>query len=215
MSSTFLDQRAHSQHEPAFAEGIGRAAVHALDWMDSAVFVVDRQGLVSQTNLAARTLLSADEALLLLRHGRLSILQPDLQERFLRLVHAATDGATTRTPATRAGLALPRPGRTPLTLAIGPLHPSDRTLALVLARDPETPLPVERLREWFGLTAREGRVAVELVRGCGLEDIARSHGVALATVRSQLKQILAKTGTHRQAQAVALLARSATSHDHR
>ena len=195
------------------AEGQGRAAVHALDWMDSAVFVVDRHGLVSQTNIAARTLLSADVALVL-RHGRLSVLQPDLQERFLRLVQAATDtAATARTPAPRAGLALPRPGRTPLTLTIGPLHPSSRTLALVLARDSETPLPVERLREWFGLTAREGRVAVQLVRGCGLEDIARSHGVALATVRSQLKQILAKTGTHRQAQAVALLARSATSHD--
>ena len=212
MSSTLLDQRAHSQHEPPTAEGQGRAAVQALDWMDSAVFVVDRHGLVSQTNIAARTLLSADEALVL-RHGRLSVLQTDLQERFLRLVQAATDTATVRAPAPRAGLALPRPGRTPLTLTIGPLHPSSRTLALVLARDSETPLPVERLREWFGLTAREGRVAVQLVRGCGLEDIARSHGVALATVRSQLKQILAKTGTHRQAQAVALLARSATSHD--
>ena len=214
MSSTLLHQQTFSEQEPPLAESQGRTAVHALDWMDSAVFVVDRQGLVSQTNMAARTLLSADEALVL-RHGRLSVLQPDLHDKFLRLVQAATDAATTRAPATRAGLALHRPGRTPLTLAIGPLHPSSRTLALVLARDPETPLPVDRLREWFGLTAREGRVAVELARGCGLDDIARRHGVALATVRSQLKQILAKTGTHRQAQAVALLARSATSHDHR
>ena len=40
-------------------------------------------------------------------------------------------------------------------------------------------------------------------------------GVGPATVRSHLKRILAKTGTHRQAEAAALLARSvATFSDH-
>jgi DNA-binding CsgD family transcriptional regulator len=36
-------------------------------------------------------------------------------------------------------------------------------------------------------------------------------GIGLATVRSHLKRILAKTGTHRQAEAVALLARSVST----
>ena len=51
-------------------------------------------------------------------------------------------------------------------------------------------------------------VAAALGRGSSLEEIAVGMGIGLATARSHLKRILAKTGTHRQAQAVALLARS-------
>jgi len=39
-------------------------------------------------------------------------------------------------------------------------------------------------------------------------EIARRHHIGLGTVRWHLKSILAKTGTTRQAEAVALLARS-------
>ena len=65
-----------------------------------------------------------------------------------------------------------------------------------------------RLRELFGLTRTEGVVAAALGRGASLEDIAVNMGIGLSTVRSHLKRILAKTGTHRQAEAAALLARS-------
>jgi DNA-binding CsgD family transcriptional regulator len=74
---------------------------------------------------------------------------------------------------------------------------------------------VARLRDLFGLTRAEGAVAAALGRGSALDEIADDLGVGPATVRSHLKRILAKTGTHRQAEAAALLARSvATFSDH-
>jgi DNA-binding CsgD family transcriptional regulator len=67
------------------------------------------------------------------------------------------------------------------------------------------------LRELFGLTRTEAAVAVALGRGSFLEDIVANIGIGLATVRTHLKRIFAKKGTHRQAEAAALLARSVAS----
>ena len=89
-----------------------------------------------------------------------------------------------------------------------PAFGEDRPAVLLFIRDPEAPLAVARLRELFGLTRTEAAVAAALARGQSLEDIAVQRGIGLGTVRTHLKRILAKTGTHRQAQAVALLARS-------
>ena len=72
-------------------------------------------------------------------------------------------------------------------------------------------MAVDRLRDLFGLTRTEGLVAAALGQGHSIEDIASGMNVSLATVRTHLKRLLAKTGTHRQAEAVALLARSVST----
>jgi len=56
------------------------------------------------------------------------------------------------------------------------------------------------------LTPAEARIALGIARGDALAAIAKAHGISIATVRTQLKSVFAKTGTHRQAQLVALLA---------
>ncbi len=61
----------------------------------------------------------------------------------------------------------------------------------------------------FDLTPSEARVARGLAGGETIADLARRLGVASETVRSQLKQIFAKTGTHRQAELARLLAGAA------
>ncbi|MDO9563419.1 MAG: LuxR C-terminal-related transcriptional regulator, partial [Bradyrhizobium sp.] len=66
--------------------------------------------------------------------------------------------------------------------------------------------PVELMRSLFDLTASEARVARGLAVGETLEEIAASGGVAISTVRSQLRQVLEKTGCARQAEVVSLLA---------
>ena len=78
----------------------------------------------------------------------------------------------------------------------------------VFLRDPEAPIVAARLGDLFGLTRAESAVAAALGRGAAPDEIAADLGIGLATVRSHLKRILAKTGTHRQAEAAALLARS-------
>lgn len=63
------------------------------------------------------------------------------------------------------------------------------------------------LEKIFGLTTAEGRLAAELSRGVPLATIAQSRKVSIATLRTQLASIFAKTGTSRQPELVALLAR--------
>jgi DNA-binding CsgD family transcriptional regulator len=63
------------------------------------------------------------------------------------------------------------------------------------------------LQEIFGLTKAEARLAVRLVCGETIEDIAEEHNITVSTARVQLKSVFAKTGTSRQAELVALLTR--------
>lgn len=56
------------------------------------------------------------------------------------------------------------------------------------------------------LTPAEARIALGIARGEALVTIAKAHGISIATARTQLKSVFAKTGTHRQGQLVALLA---------
>jgi DNA-binding CsgD family transcriptional regulator len=57
----------------------------------------------------------------------------------------------------------------------------------------------------FDLTPAEVRVTQALVAGRSVAEIAASTGSTEATVRVQVRSVLAKTGTNRQAQLVALL----------
>jgi DNA-binding CsgD family transcriptional regulator len=63
------------------------------------------------------------------------------------------------------------------------------------------------LRQAYGLSPAEARLAAEIGKGRDLKEIAAGHGVSEGTVRAQLKAIFAKTDTHRQAELVALINR--------
>lgn len=63
------------------------------------------------------------------------------------------------------------------------------------------------LQKLFNLTPAEASLAVKISRGKTPAAIARSNGVTIATVRSQLKAVFSKTNTRRQAELVGLLAR--------
>lgn len=83
-----------------------------------------------------------------------------------------------------------------------------RAYALVVL----TPIGTDRspsadlMRSLFDLTSSEARVATGLALGRTLEEIAADGGVAITTVRSQLRRVLEKTGCSRQAEVAALLA---------
>lgn len=195
------------------------AALSALDHLESGVVVLDPGGRLRHANAAAEEVLRHSPDLGLL-HGRLYLRDPLLQGRFALALRAAIEAASGRPaetdrPAPGAALAIPRLGRLPLTLALAPLRPrwsqgaDPGPLALLFLRDPERAgLHLDRLRALFGLTPTEALVASDLATGTAPEEIASRHGMAMGTLRWHLKSILAKTGTTRQAQAVALLARS-------
>jgi DNA-binding CsgD family transcriptional regulator len=81
---------------------------------------------------------------------------------------------------------------------------------MILADFGAVPQPSpETLRRLFGLTATEAKLAVEIGRGDTVAYIARAHRLRVATVRTHLAAIFAKTQTRRQAELAMLLARTA------
>ena len=116
----------------------------------------------------------------------------------------------------RAGaLHLPRPSGGPhLALVAMPLQAGTgwdlpgAPAALLCVGDPAAAarLPPAMLAELFGLTGAEAALASDLLGGGDLRGIATCSGRSLATVRTHLARLMAKTGTARQAELTRMLA---------
>jgi DNA-binding NarL/FixJ family response regulator len=110
-------------------------------------------------------------------------------------------------------MALRRLNQQPLSVLVAPFrmawagHPAAG--AIVFVRDPNRSMSaIATLRALYHFTPTEARIAQALVNGKSITEIAATHRATLQTVRKQLKLILAKTGTNRQAQCVAVILRS-------
>jgi DNA-binding CsgD family transcriptional regulator len=77
-------------------------------------------------------------------------------------------------------------------------------LILMPAKTPQAP-SVELVQSLFDLTAAEARVARSLTMGQTVDEIASENGVSSHTVRTQVRGVLEKTGSRRQADVIALL----------
>ncbi|MDR6678918.1 helix-turn-helix transcriptional regulator [Pseudomonas oryzihabitans] len=96
-----------------------------------------------------------------------------------------------------------------LVIPVAPgLLPNDSP-PLVLLTLSERPLDHERARDLFKLTPAETRLALLLMEGLTPEACAIRLKVSITTIRSQLRALLRKTETERQAELVALLGRVA------
>jgi DNA-binding CsgD family transcriptional regulator len=69
-------------------------------------------------------------------------------------------------------------------------------------------LPVEVLGRRYAFTASEASIATHLASGETIAELSRALGISLASARTQLRSVFAKTGTHRQAELVALFDRN-------
>jgi DNA-binding CsgD family transcriptional regulator len=101
-------------------------------------------------------------------------------------------------------------GHPPYLLTVAPLGADlsiyGRPLALIVLADPEQQSPSEReLAEFFGLSPGESRLAVALLAGKKLGEVAAEFGVQITTLRTQLSSILRKTGVKRQVDLIRLL----------
>ncbi len=86
---------------------------------------------------------------------------------------------------------------------------SDHTLhtcVLVQLLRPGHRITPSLLMELYGLTAAEARLTKELVQGRTVDEYAHTFSVSVATVRTQLRHVLAKTGYERQQDLVRHLA---------
>lgn len=65
----------------------------------------------------------------------------------------------------------------------------------------------DMLRKAFGLTEQEAQIAVRLCEGLSLRDISEATERSYETIRTHMKSILQKTGTSRQGELIALVAK--------
>ena len=66
-------------------------------------------------------------------------------------------------------------------------------------------LTSDRIALAFNLTAAEAEVALSLVNGLKLADIAENKSVGIETVRSQVKNIFHKLGVNKQQEVVRMI----------
>ena len=187
----------------------------ALDHVDSAIVVVDASLCVRYVNWAAEPLLRGGDGLSL-RKQRLAVSDPGATRRLERLVREAAQCAAGGDPHRGGGsLLVPRRlGRRPLLLTVVPLPAlsaahfwrAEPAVAIFIA-DPEArPRDLsERFAQLFGLTPAEARLAARLAAGDSPAAVADALGLSKHTIRVQLKALMDKTDTHRQAELVRLL----------
>src|SRR5262245_20588654 len=126
----------------------------------------------------------------------------------------AAEGQPPRVPS--GAMLLRRADARPLIAYVipiaGPVDPSAqraRAIFVLIDLDKQREPTDSILREAFGLTPAETRIAIGFARGRDLQEIADDQKVSIGTVRKHFKAVLAKTNTNRQAELASLLARVA------
>ncbi|WP_293485518.1 PAS domain-containing protein [Phenylobacterium sp.] len=190
----------------AEAELAAATARGALDAAPSAILMCDAGLQLTYANPAGEALLR--DGYIGLRDGRLALPQPGETRRLQALGNPAE-------PLRCAAFALETEGQAPvaaMAVRIAPgsglVHPDFGSAGLMIVggRNHRTTFAhVDRLKDWFGLTPAEARLAAALAEGASLEDFAATRGVSLNAARFLLKGVFAKTDTNRQPQLVARL----------
>ncbi len=197
--------------ELAMRFGLARSEgrLDALATMKCGGILIDFLGRVLQTNEIAQQHIGRGLAI---AHGQLTSPCSQANAALQRLIGSVLQPGLSHEAAARGAVAVPRSEGRPLIIHAAPIVGSARDIfqqakAILMLVDPdEHREPAEPiLRQAFGLTSAETRIALTLARGQNLEEIASENSVSLGTVRNHLKAIFAKTKTHRQGELVALL----------
>ena len=187
----------------AFSDLIDRSA--------NACLILDASGRVKFANQSARAMAEAADGLLL-RNDRLEILDGSSGGTLYRLLAGAT--GQLKEAAARGGVVrLARPsGKSSLTAIVGPLARASNwagsgPMAFVLITDPDATSirPEAMLKQLFGFSRAETRVAERLMMGDSPEQAAATLNIKISTARWHLAALYRKTGAKRQAELVRLL----------
>jgi DNA-binding CsgD family transcriptional regulator/PAS domain-containing protein len=194
------------------SKAVGRQVLlgisNALELVGRPAITLDRQGFVLEANRAAQNLLGNE---ICVRERRLWVrdkLAKSRLDSLLDQLRTMADDAVVRA----APIAVRREGLPPLLVRALPIPGAARSpflgarILLTLSDLLSKPRPDPAvLREAFGLTPVESRVAAIMSTGASPEHVAEEMRISFETVRNHLKAVYAKTSTHRQGELVALL----------
>ncbi len=188
--------------------GLSERASHlagAVDRLPHGMVTVTAKGSVVEANSVAEEIFAQRDGLTV-NDGSLDASTYRAQRRLGALIERAL-GSGLRSGGS---LTCERPsGRASYVVHVVPLDTTtgSRRTAMVLIIDPdrETPPAADLLRDLYGLSRAETAVACRALHGLGVPAISEELHLSVTTVRTHLRAIFAKTGTHRQAELVRLL----------
>ena len=199
-------------------EGDARKAVNTtatgvLDRLPLGVMILDARGQVLTINARARRIIGAGDGLTVdPRSGNFRAESAEQSKAMIALVKRTILGEIG--PDEGCALAISRSSlKQPLRLMVTPLtargrgeKPRRSGVAIFLS-DAEDGVALDQgvLRDLYGLTGVEAGLALGLVRGRQLDEMAEESRVSVEEARAHLQQIFRKTNTDRQAEVVKLL----------
>jgi DNA-binding CsgD family transcriptional regulator len=189
-----------------------QVTLDTLETVQAQILLLDRRGRVVHASTQAEHLLREADGLSA-DTGGLRAATAGLSARLAALIARAA-GTGNKLGASGA-LCLRRPsGKPDLTVVAVPLrraqcHGGQQPAVMLQITDPLQEATPDRalLVEAFGLTQAEAALAVDLLSGRSVGEVATCSGRSVATVRTHLASILAKTETARQSDLVRLLMR--------
>jgi len=190
-----------------------RAALEAaLGGMETAVFVVDRAGVICFSNAAGDKLLAKRDGLKV-SQGRLCAGDASAQNSLAALMRAALAEKGAR----GGSILAPRQRSTrPLLVKVMPIAQrsefwlnSTQPCAILYISDPDlrSDDAVDGVMDAYGLTPSEKRLLSELLAGRSLQEAADLLNITRATSRNRLARIMTKTDTHRQSELIQFMLR--------
>lgn len=202
-------RRCTDVHDSAHVTIAREAALATLDKFNRGVFLLDDDGSVCFANRAAEAMLARKDGLLL-RRGRLQFQGVDANaafEAFLGNGHHASDSGGLVLRANRSRLK--QPYRV-LVSRLAHRHKRDGRGPgyCVFIYEPNgghQPVAASVLRQLYGLTPAEARLARELFGGQSLAGSARAGSISVNTAKSMLKRIFTKCAVHSQSELLLLL----------
>lgn len=180
-------------------------AAHLADQFPFGMMILDVDQYIHMANAAARKLLGKSDVIGAV-DNRLTIGESHDAIRLQVTLRAVFLG--TREAQVRRTIAITGPGNKPLLLTIsklsdGPEGP--RACVIVTQPGAQAEPDIHPLAELFSLTPVETRLICQLLKGLNLQEAARALQLKVQTVRTYLKLIFQKTGTHRQVELVQLM----------
>jgi DNA-binding CsgD family transcriptional regulator/PAS domain-containing protein len=189
---------------------------HTVDHLSTGILLTEDSGRIAYMNSSAESILK-DGSALKATDGRLVAARPGARDALSLALERSVAG---KAPPATGQYAIPLPdgegaglianvlplewrdGRNPLAALPG--------AAAVIIQNPAegaTP-PIDAFGLLYGLTAAERHVLEHIAESQSPQETADRLGVSLATVKTHLQKLFAKTNTRRQADLISLVARS-------
>lgn len=180
----------------------------ALDRLSQGILTVDHLGSIEYANAAAESLFG-DTSPVRAHSGSVSCSEPRMHAMLLQMIAGVCNRPPSSGGAFQCGLGAHR--RVVTVLPLREHHPAadlrQRPMALLVVVNPHDPamLSAGQVDALLGLSPMEAKLALLLAASKTIKDFALVEGISWHTARTHAKNLMRKTGCHRQVELVSLL----------